>query len=203
MLILIDSVSQKHILKSDLISRAEAGTMRGWMRVRRASSGVFPISTMLVGGEKTLCLKTELGWFPMQDLHVDNDELSFFFNWQYFPEATIADLSILLRAKKLLDDPTSWNQADDRNCEEDTENRKRSLFCALKEASIKIRGAYNHRSGAMQTVRESIKLRHPRKRFKHGIKDFNNWEKTNHDDVLEVLSMSIQRMKTRLNDYDR
>ena len=48
--------------------------------------------------------------------------------------ATVEDLRIMDRAIGILKDEASWNRNDDRECADDTANRKWSLFCALELA---------------------------------------------------------------------
>lgn len=59
------------------------------------------------------------------------------------------DLLILRRAVELLRDDAVWNSEDDRVCVDDEQAGRRSLFCALHQASLDVRGAYDHRRVAL------------------------------------------------------
>src|SRR5687768_5730077 len=61
------------------------------------------------------------------------------------PPVTEYDERILLRADELLKDESLWNRSDDRICDDDERQGKRSLFCALQKACIEVVGEYQHR----------------------------------------------------------
>lgn len=100
----------------------------------------------------------------------------------------IVDLKIIERADEILSDASKWSKNDDRLCEDDIEDKRFSLFCALYKASIDIAGKYEHRRSAMQVVRVVVE-RHEKGRVKeHRLMDWNNHPDTTFSEVKEVLS---------------
>ena len=104
------------------------------------------------------------------------------------------DLQILQRAKEILSDESKWNSDDDRVCNDD--DKKWSLFCALKKATIETLGEFDHRRVALMEVRWIIHKLMEGKDFKHRLMDFNNTREF--DDIIKFLDESIQKVQDRL-----
>ncbi len=123
---------------------------------------------------------------------------------------TDADLRILQRADALLASPDAWNRRDDRRCDDDEAAGKRSLFCALQKAETDVRGAYVHRSVALQEVRFAIQdaTEHRRaemtwnslKHFSlpHRLMDYNNLPDTRLEDIHAILRVAMNHVASRL-----
>jgi hypothetical protein len=150
-------------------------------------------------GTEDIYMKTSLGYFLWEYVSIQNDRLDFAIYWWYRPPATEVDLEILETAKTLLADSTHWHKSDDRDCADDIESDRWSLFCALKHASMEKTGEYNHHNTAMQTVRFAIDEVVPDRGFEHPLMDFNNAPSTGHPDVLHVLELAKRRIEIELS----
>ena len=108
------------------------------------------------------------------------------------------DLEVLLRAELLLSSAAAWNDEDDRVCVDDERAARRSLFCALHQASLDVTGAYDHRRPALQEVRFAIEDATGGRAFEHRLRDFNNLPATDFDAVAQVLRTARERVAVRL-----
>lgn len=108
------------------------------------------------------------------------------------------DLQILRMAEALLGTAADWNSDDDRVCVDDEARGRRSLFCALHQASLDVAGAYDHRRTALQEVRFAIEDVTGGRAFEHRLRDFNNLPETDFDAVVQVLRTARQRVAARL-----
>ena len=107
---------------------------------------------------------------------------------------TEVDLRILRRADTLLSTESDWLDHCSRTC--DSEARRRSLFCALHQASIDAMGQYNHRQSALMVVRWIIDERMDGEEYEHRLMDFNNTR--DFPSVKDALSEAISRVQARL-----
>ena len=114
--------------------------------------------------------------------------------------ADVEDLQILRRAVELLSDPSAWNPQDDRVCVDDERNARRSLFCALHQASLDVRGEYDHRRVALQEVRFAIEDATGGREFEHRLRDYNNLPGTGLAEITQVLQVAIARVETRVGE---
>ena len=144
-------------------------------------------------------MKSSLGYFLWEYMFIQDGKLSLAIYWWYCPPATEKDRQIIEFAGKLLADSSRWHQDDDRECENDIENNRWSLFCALQHASMEIYGEYNHHNTAIQSVRFVIDELVPNHGFPHTLMDYNNESSTTHSDILRVLELSRQRIERELN----
>lgn len=149
-------------------------------------------------GEETIYMKTSQGYFPWENVAIAGDELRMTVYWWYMPPASPADLLVVERARELLAEPERWQQADDRNCADDSTSGRWSLFCALKQASLATLGEYNHHSRVMQTARFVIDDLLPEHGFDHTLMDYNNSPTTTHAGVLHVLVRTHERLAAAL-----
>ncbi len=143
-------------------------------------------------------MKSSLGYFLWEYMSIRDGELSFAIYWWYCPPAAEVDIEIIEMAEELLADSSHWHKDDDRECEDDIESDRWSLFCALKHSSIVKMGEYNHHNTAMQTARFVIDDIVPDHGFAHTLMDFNNAPSTKHGDILHVLELSKIRIKEKL-----
>jgi hypothetical protein len=149
-------------------------------------------------GFEDIYMKTTLGYFLWEMLEVGEDDISFAIYWWYCPPARTVDLEALEMAEQLLADSTHWHKMDDRKCEDDIENDRWSLFCAIKYASIEKMGEYNHHNTAMQALRFAIDELIPNHGFAHTLMDFNNLPSTTHKDVLLVIQKAKKSIEEEL-----
>ena len=138
-------------------------------------------------GFPQILIKTRLGSFTMDQLVINSNSISFSINLQPTPPVSDTDLQIIGKVKKLLKSEKEWHKNDDRDCSDDIDNGRYSLFCALKTASIEVEGEYNHRNAIMQKVRIHINNRYPDKVFAHRLRDYNNMEETTYDKLIDLL----------------
>lgn len=143
-------------------------------------------------------MKTTLGYFLWEHVNIQDNKLFFAIYWWYCPPVREVDLEVIKMTKKLLTDSINWHKDDDRKCENDIESNKWSLFCALKYASIKKTGEYNHHNTAMQTVRFVIDDLIPNHGFEHTLKDYNNSSSTTHEDIMNVIDLAKKRIQQKL-----
>jgi hypothetical protein len=155
-------------------------------------------------GVEEIYMRSTLGYFLWERVRIQEDKVLFVINWWYHPPANKVDLEILELAQRLLADPGNWHKKDKRKCENDIENNRWSLFCALKYASITKMGEYNHHNTAMQTVRFVIDDLVPNHGFAHTLMDYNNAQTTTHRDIMNVLALAEDRINEEMkNKIDR
>ena len=143
-------------------------------------------------------MKSSLGYFLWEYASVADNEIRMAIYWWYCPPTRPADRAALEMAARLLADPEHWHQEDDRDCADDADKERWSLFCALKHSSIEAMGEYNHHNTAMQTVRFVIDERIPNHGFEHTLMDFNNAATTTHADIMDVLELVHERIESAL-----
>jgi hypothetical protein len=113
------------------------------------------------------------------------------------PPVTKADLEIAQRAREILDSPSKWNRADNRNCPETAKTF--SLYCALEKATLEKSGNFEHRGAAMQEARFVIEEVAPNlKRYQHRLMDYNNDPTTTFADLQKVLRLLQEHIEKRL-----
>lgn len=144
-------------------------------------------------------MKSSLGYFLWEYLFIHDGKLNFAIYWWYCPPAKEEDRKILEYAGELLSDSSHWHQNDDRECGDDIENKRWSLFCALKHASMKVAGEYNHHNTAIQSARFVIDELVPNHGFAHTLMDYNNRASTSYSDIMRVLEISRERIGGALN----
>ena len=150
-------------------------------------------------GIDEIYMKSSLGYFLWEYLVADANTLNFAIYWWYCPPATEKDLEIVKMAGEFLEDPSSWNNDDDRQCENDIETNQWSLFCALMNSTMEITGEYNHHGTAIQAARFVIDELVPDHGFAHTLMDYNNAPSTSHRDIIHVLDMARLRIEKELN----
>lgn len=146
----------------------------------------------------TVFMKTSNGWYPWDKLRIENNRLIFSYDYWYRPPATKTDLEILDLCFDYLKDSTKWHQNDDRNCDTDKIDKIWSLYCAIKTASIKKMGEYNHRGTVIQTTRFVIDKLYTDHGYAHTLMDFNNDSSTKFKDIIKVLTIVKDRIEKEL-----
>jgi len=147
----------------------------------------------------TVFMKTSNGWFPWDKIRIENNKLIFSYNYWYCPPASNVDLEILNLCFNYLKDAFYWHQNDDRNCDDDKIDKTWSLFCAIKTASIKKMGEYNHRGTVIQTTRFVIDELYPNHGYAHTLMDFNNDPNTKYSGIINVLNIVKNRIEAELD----
>jgi len=118
------------------------------------------------------------------------------------PPVSRADIRIVRRAREILNSPTKWNRADNRECP--ATQTTYSLYCALEKATEEISKKFEHRGAAMQQARFVIdedlaKGNH----YEHRLMDYNNDPKTTFPDVQRLFALLEQRIKKRIDTQKR
>ncbi len=112
------------------------------------------------------------------------------------PRVTDVDLTILKRAREILDSSSKWNRKDDRNCPKTATTF--SLYCALEVATIGLTGKSDHRGAALQEVRFVVDEIVSGRDYSHRLMDYNNDRTTEFSDIQEVLSIAERLIALRL-----
>ncbi len=157
----------------------------------------FKITKNIIDNSTALLFKVSFGWFPINNLDFDENQLKFSWDWDYRPPPNPTGLKILQRADEILKDEASWDNKDDRKCENDRQNQKWSLYCALYLASFDVIKDFNHRNSAMEMVRKTIEEMNPNKKYRHRLMDFNNEE--SFEEVKSILALSINKFEEVLS----
>jgi hypothetical protein len=109
------------------------------------------------------------------------------------PPVTTADLQIVMRARAILDSPSKWNRADNRECPAGAKTF--SLYCALERATIEVGGKSEHRGAALQEARFVIDEIAADRNYDHRLMRYNNDPTTTFHDIQEVFSI-VERLIT-------
>jgi hypothetical protein len=127
------------------------------------------------------------------------------FLWHERPNqpASAADLQILEGANALLKDESSWNRNDDKQCDDDDNSRRWSLYCAIEAACRDVVGTCEHTRVASQEVRFAIEEVTRGKQFEGRLMGFNNLPATRFEDIKSVLRVARERVRARLGESER
>src|SRR5262245_22969395 len=112
------------------------------------------------------------------------------------PPVTKADLQIVKRAREILDSPSKWNRADNRECP--AEAKTFSLYCALQKATIEVSGSAEHRGAALQEARFVIDEIAGDREYKHRLMNYNHDPTTTFADIQDVLRITESLITLRL-----
>jgi hypothetical protein len=112
------------------------------------------------------------------------------------PPVTQADLQIMKRAREILDSPSKWNRADNRECPAGA--RTFSLYCALQMATVEVRGKAEHRGAALQEMRFVIDEIAADRNYDHRLMRYNNDPITTFTDIQEVFRITESLIALRL-----
>lgn len=107
------------------------------------------------------------------------------------------DLRILMTTKKLIPNESAWDRTSSRNCT--PQAHQFSLYCALREASIREAGNFRHRRPAMQIVRAKIEKVKPHSNYEHRLAGFNSDPTVKFSDLQHILDLSIVDVKSQLH----
>jgi hypothetical protein len=112
------------------------------------------------------------------------------------PPISKADLQIVKRAREILDSPSKWNRADNRECPPDAKTF--SLYCALQMATVEVGGKAEHRGAALQEARFVIDEIAIDRKYEHRLMNYNNDATTTFADIQEVLRITESLITLRL-----
>ena len=137
--------------------------------------------------------KTPYGWFPITSLAAATDRLTLSFSITSEVPPSSDDSRILQLALQMLQDESRWNRHDDRTCVEGAE--RRSLYCALEEATARVVGRFHYRQPALQIVRGVVGEVGQGRIREHRLMDFNNHPETTLHDIQNVLQIATERVR--------
>jgi len=112
------------------------------------------------------------------------------------PPVSKADLQIVKRAREILDSPSKWNRADNRECPPGAKTF--SLYCALQMATVEVGGKAEHRGAALQETRFVIDEIAADRKYEHRLMNYNNDPTTTFADIQEVLRITESLIALRL-----
>ncbi len=113
------------------------------------------------------------------------------------PPVTQNDIRIIHRAREIIDAPGRWDRADTQKCPADA--KAISLFCALKQASIEITGAFDNDNEAMTEARTTITEAIPKgPSYSSRLTDFNNDPATTFAELQKYLVLVEERLTKRM-----
>ena len=106
------------------------------------------------------------------------------------------EIKVILKTLELLSDIKNWepNSLFGEDCE--SENTKLTLGCALVKAQKEIRGYIENRSKEMGFLRRIIYFHYFWRAGIHPITYFNRNRNTTHSDIIKVLQLTIQKLKS-------
>jgi hypothetical protein len=112
------------------------------------------------------------------------------------PKVTQIDLQIIRRAREILDSPTKWNRADNRECAPGAKTF--SLYCSLQMATVELSGKAEHRGAALQEARFVIDEIAADRNYDHRLMGYNNDPTTTFADIQEVFRITEGLIALRL-----
>jgi hypothetical protein len=136
------------------------------------------------------------GWREVLTADVDSQTLRFEYDRSRETPLRASHLTILRRARALLKDSTRWNRQDTRdsirpnNCVPPRD--RRSLFCALHDASVEVLGDF-YGGPFMDPVFEGVYLLWGEAR--HPLQAFNNDASTTLADIHAVLDFAVRHVE--------
>jgi hypothetical protein len=113
------------------------------------------------------------------------------------PPVSETDIRIVRRASEILNSPSKWNRADNRECA--ATRTTYSLYCALEKATDEVSKKFKHRGAAMQQARFVIdEVLAKGNHYQHRLKDYNNDPKTTFSDVQKFFTLLEKRIEKQL-----
>lgn len=137
--------------------------------------------------------KLPFGWFPLESINENGDQVVLFINATNVLPATPDDIKIMDRALELLSSQTIWNKNDNRICPPNPD--KWSLFCALTQATVEVSGGVHYRQPAHEKVREVLNEVGGDRVKTHRLMDYNNHPDTTLEDVRNLLIKAQSRIQ--------
>ncbi len=162
----------------------------GWLGTMEGVQPEDPTRFEVVEG--TRVAKLPFGWFALQSMRMDENNLSLSIATDKQAPPTEDDIKILERARELLSDEQRWNKQDDRICRPNPQ--RWSLFCALTQATEEVSGGFHYRQPAFQAAREIVNEVGGKRIGKHRLMDYNNHPDTTLEEVHQLLRTAQSRV---------
>lgn len=172
------------------------GTPNTWLGTMEGKFPEDPTRFELLdgaGGKRVA--KTPFGWFALTDARRTDAALTLAVDANKTLPPDRDDIRIIERARALVATEAGWNRADTRQCPAAPE--RRSVFCALTEATTEVSGGVHYRQPAMQAVREVLNEVGVGRMGRHRLQDYNNHPDTTLSDIHRLLDLSKARLEAR------
>ena len=136
-------------------------------------------------------------WCVVTKANVDTEGLHFDADRKRTGPASAADLRVLSRVRSYFKSSAQWNRHDDRSraisyCPRNPTSR--TLFCALYDATVSLRGDFYAQAPANGFVSDAIAAASPRE-YRHPLTDFNNDPLVDFKMMTGMLDDALQRAR--------
>lgn len=140
-------------------------------------------------------------WCSVVRAHVDTNGLHFDADTRREVSATNQDLEVLRLVRSYFTHAALWNRRDERSrgisyCPRKA--RSRTLYCALYDASVSVRGEFYIFTPANGFVRDAINAAMPTNRYRHPLTDFNNDPAVDFPTMTRMLDDAVRRAGVKL-----
>jgi hypothetical protein len=142
--------------------------------------------------DRTGVLRTMQGWFPVSNVSATAATVRFDLDPSHEVAPGPLDRKIIQRAGEILSSEAVWNRADNRLCRDGATNW--SVYCALRQATVEVTGAFHHRRPALELVRQIVRERVGEREYDHGLMDYNNDRSTTLADVRSLFAEAERRI---------
>jgi len=178
--------------------RADTAVLWSGKALGKQPSGDRPFAVSLMPSNRTVRMVD--AWHPLIDHRRDADSLTFSFDPAVESLPSAEDLTILKRARTILSDSERWNRSDDGEvplvlCPPAA--RRKSIFCALNDASVATAGYFDWGRPAIAAIRQAI-VDQSSTRYQHWLTGFNADPTIDFAAVQRVLDTAIERIEGRL-----
>jgi len=137
-------------------------------------------------------MRSDARWFLVSGFALANETLQFQLDTSIEVPPNELDREIVRHAAALLSSESVWNRADTRVCA--ATDTKWSIYCAMKQATIEVTGAFHHRRPALQMVRQIVHKRTATKNYNHRLMDYNNDPSTRLEDLRTLFAEALAQM---------
>lgn len=136
-------------------------------------------------------------WCAVTNAKVDADGLHFDADQKRTGPISVADIKVLNRVRSYFNNPTRWNQHDERSraisyCPHNPKSR--TLFCALYDATVFVRGEFYSQAPANRFLFDAITAASPRE-YQHPLTDFNNDPLVDFKTMTRMLEDAQRRVR--------
>lgn len=158
----------------------------------------YPMPAVLALQGSRGALRLEQPWLAVTEIRRATDTLSFMLNANAFVEGvgTVEDVRILRRVLAMWPDSTAWARGPGTDCPPGA--TARSLWCALRDASLAEIGEFQSFRPAMQEVRWSVFHLWKRSYIEHPLQDPNAAPETTFAQIRQLVVDALTRIEKDL-----
>jgi hypothetical protein len=164
-----------------------------WTGAIKGNSGEMQAIEIEIYDGGSGVMRSAARWFPVSGFALANETLVFQLDTTSEVPPNELDREIIRHAAALLSSESVWNRADTRVCA--ATDTKWSIYCAIKQATIEVTGAFHHRRPAFEVVRRIVDKRTATKNYKHRLMDYNNDPLTRSEDIRTLFAEALTRME--------